>query len=285
MRGHPAPLTDDASQDGAIVRRVARSALVLAALLIAVGCDDSRSPTAPTPSTGGSPPVAEPLTLTVTVTVQDFRKAPLAGALVDGGLRSELIASATTDADGRCELRVPPSAWLRAQKDGYDPEVVVLPTSSTSAIITLYRRRGPGELIGSYSLAVQPSPTCTALGAHQLVYNARVETWEGLVFVILGPPDRVVTWGGDTGFTGTREGARIRFVIRDTFDDGYNFIGRHPALGDVYYRGAAVAEHAGGAIVGVFDGEIRTSASNCQATDHRLEFTPCSPRDWGCWLN
>jgi hypothetical protein len=226
--------------------------------------------------------VAEPLTVTVIVTVQDFRKAPLAGVLVDVGSPSGPIASATTNAGGRCELQVPPSATLRAQKDGYDPETLVLSTTWTSAFITMYRRATPGELRGTYRLTVQPSPTCAALGwgANQLVYNARVETWDRGVFVILGPTDRLVAWGGETGFTGTREGDRISFVIRDTFDDGYNFVGRHPTLGDVYYQGVAVARYGGGPIVASFDGQIRTSATTCQATDHRLELMPCSREDW-----
>jgi hypothetical protein len=130
------------------------------------------------------------------------------------------------------------------------------------------------------------SSSCTHFGhaGMQMAYLAHVEVSDETVFVELGPYDRVVAWGGTAGFTGTRVGDSLQFVIRDTFDDGYNFVSRIPGVGDVYHSGTAFGAYQDGRIVATLSGRIgltpRSSQSGqasgvCNAADHRLEFAWC----------
>jgi hypothetical protein len=283
MRSHHGLLIQRALRGRVTARRSACHALVVAALLMAAGCDEGRSPIAPTRMMGGIPP-ADEWPITITVTVWDFKQAPLPEVLVDVLAPSGPVASASTDANGQCRLMVSePGVTVRARKDGYEPEYVTLSLARTNLTITLHARAASDGLRGRYRLTVLPSPACTTLGptANQLVYDARVETFESRVFVLLGPPHRFYVWFGEPGFAGTREGNRITFVITDTLDDGYNFIALHPGVGDVYYAGTAVAEYTEGAILATFDGRIRVSTGpSCQGADHRLELVPSSTDDW-----
>jgi hypothetical protein len=283
MRNHQGGHLHRALRGGATARRIACHAFVVAALLAIAGCDEGRSPIAPTRMMGGIPPAAEG-PITITVAVWDFTKTPLPGVLVDVLSPSGPVASGSTDAKGECRLLVSgPGVTVRAQKDGYEPEYVTLPLIQTRVTITLYTRTASDSLRGKYRLTVVPSPACTTLGVapDQLVYDARVETVDNRVLVMLGPPHRFFVWFGEAGFAGTRERNRITFVITDTMDDGYNFVALHPGAGEVYYAGTVVGEYTNGAILATFDGRIRVSTGpTCQGADHRLELVPSATDDW-----
>lgn len=90
----------------------------------------------------------------------------------------------------------------------------------------------------------------------------------------------LVSAGGPTGFTGSRDGNTVRFVVRDTFDDGYNFIEQIDSAPrrDLYYSGTAMGDFNGTRIVAAFSGKLElrsgvTTLAKCEATDHRFELT------------
>jgi hypothetical protein len=101
------------------------------------------------------------------------------------------------------------------------------------------------------------------------------------LFVLLTGAN-LVAWGGQTGFSGSRDQSAVRFVVRDTFDDGYNFIERIAGTStdatDLYYAGTAVGAADQTRIVAAFNGKLElrrgsTTIARCEASDHRFELT------------
>lgn len=187
--------------------------------------------------------------------------------------------TAVTDEDGRYALAAQGPATMRVGKEGYEDVSLVLDVSADGPVdFTLRFAPGHGNSTTRYQLTISASPLCTLpSAAMQRTYEAVVEQ--------IGSRLTVNVTGGDfvaweyAGFTGQRTGDAVQFVLRATYDDGYNLIERIPDIGDVHFSGKAEGTYDEARFVVPFSGtiDIRPAWGNgitasCRADNHQLEF-------------
>ncbi len=199
---------------------------------------------------------------------------PMAGATVEVRLPSEERIRTVTDELGYFALPAAGEVELRVEKDGYRPSVKRAMVARDDWINLEISRDAPSHAInGSYALTFRAAPSCMLPAeVRTRNYVANIIERGGQLLVKVSGAD-FSAWGGEVGFTGTIDGAAVRFVIRDTYDDGYNLIERIGS-GDLYYSGTASGEFSGGRIATAFAGTMRYTAVSgawCTATDHSLE--------------
>jgi hypothetical protein len=150
----------------------------------------------------------------------------------------------------------------------------------------LQRLEQPGDLSGGYRLIVTASASCVLPPeVMQRSYDSVVLQTGRDLFVLLPGPS-LIELGGTPGFTGSRDGHAVQFVVRDTIDEGYNFIERNAGTStdgtDLYYSGTASGEADQTRIVATFSGtlDLRShgkgtgiTPAKCEVSDHRFELT------------
>jgi hypothetical protein len=206
-------------------------------------------------------------------------------ASVDISSRSGTFRT-TTNEGGWYFLPAAGETTMRVERTGYRAQVKRLTIEHDDDIdFELQLIETAGNLSGTYRLTVTASPSCVLPPeVRQRNYDARIlDTQQDLVVLLSGP--NLVAWGGQTGFTGSRDQSTVRFVVRDTFDDGYNFIERiDPGTPDgrgrkdLYYSGTAAGNAGEMRIVVAFSGKLElrsglATLAKCEATDHRFELT------------
>lgn len=230
-----------------------------------------------------------------------IRVAPAGAWVLDGVVRTEAglvvpdavveftsqcgTVTTITDLWGRYALAARGATTMRVVKPGFLTSAVELIVDSDEEIDFTLRPAEGTQQTWTYRLSVVASPACVLPSEVQRRdYDARVEQTGDSLAVRLDGAD-FVAWAGDAGFTGSRTGDTLRFVIRATIDDGLNLIERIPGIGDVSYSGTATGTFDAAQFVAQFDGTIDvrpSSAGNvvalCQAADHRLEFVASGGR-------
>jgi hypothetical protein len=189
----------------------------------------------------------------------------------------------TTDMSGNYILPAVGQATMRAEREGFRGQVKQMMVQTDGRVdFELQTLDTAGDLSGSFRLTVTASPSC-ALPPEvmQRRYVATILQTQQELFVLLTGAN-LVAWGGQAGFTGTRDHSTVRFVVRDTFDDGYNFIeritGTWPDVTDLYYAGTAMGTADGTRVLAAFNGKLElrrgsTMIARCDASDHRFELT------------
>jgi hypothetical protein len=169
-------------------------------------------------------------------------------------------------------------ATMRVERDGFRAQVKTMTVGTDERVdFELQRLETAGDLSGTYRLTVSASSSCVLPpDVTQRTYDARVmDIEQGLAVLLSGA--NLVSWGGQAGFTGSRDQSTVRFVVRDTFDDGYNFIERIGPGRDLYYSGTATGTVDQTRIVAAFNGKLELRGSGggtlakCEAGDHRFE--------------
>lgn len=189
--------------------------------------------------------------------------------------------TAITDEFGAYILPAAGQAALRVQMNGFQTQVTQVAVGADGRFdVELQHVPATGSLSGQYRLTVSASPTCVLPGdVMQRRYDARILEVDRHLSVLLSGASFAV-WGGEPGFTGSRDQDTVRFVVSDTFDDGYNFIEAIDPGRTLYYAGTAAGTADQARIVATFNGklELRASVAGatsawCVARDHRFEFT------------
>ena len=204
---------------------------------------------------------------------------PVEGARVEFASRCGTVSN-MTDANGSYTLPAQGETTMRVEKDGFDS--VSMPVSVDDdgrRDFTLQFATASGNASTKYQLLVVASPTCALpLPVMRRTYGALMEQMGSDLYVTVDGGD-FVAYAGRIGFTGSRTGDLMRFVIRDTMDDGFNLVERVPNVGDVYFSGTAEGTLADPEFFATFSGKIDVKPltagglrATCQAVDHRLEF-------------
>jgi hypothetical protein len=134
----------------------------------------------------------------------------------------------------------------------------------------------------THTLTFTASPSCTALPAAALKRTYPVQVQEkpdgSIVVVVVNSYAIMVGWANEAGFTGTRNRNTVHFDITDDMFADYAMIERISGVGDVGYVGTATGTIDNGNIVATFNGLYQrgygSAPALCQASDHRIEFTP-----------
>lgn len=170
---------------------------------------------------------------------------------------------ATTDAIGGYILPAEGAATMRVEKAGFRAQMKQLSMDHDGRVdFELEHLATADDLTGAYRMAFTASPTCSLPAqAMRRSYDASLLQIGQDLFVLLRGGN-MVAWGGLTGFTGSRDGNAVRFVVRDTFDDGYNLIERIDAIGDLYYSGTASGTADGMRILATFSGTLSLRGAN-----------------------
>jgi hypothetical protein len=204
----------------------------------------------------------------------------LVNATVEASSRAGTLTS-TSDALARYVVPAAGDTVVQAARDGCRQGTRRLSVDRDQELdVELERAAADGDVSGSYRLLFHASPSCSLPGeAMQRTYGARVEEIGQVLYVNVLGKDFVAL--GEAGFTGTRDGGTVAFVIRDTFDDGYNLIERIVPHGDLYYSGTATGAIREGTIATTFRGTLSLrpawgvgTSATCSADDHRLELVP-----------
>jgi hypothetical protein len=195
--------------------------------------------------------------------------------------------SMTTDDSGDYVMPAQGEATMRAEREGMGAQVRQMTVVRDMRVdFELQPLDTPGDPSGAYRLTVTASASCVLPPeVMQRSYDGRLLQIGRDLFVILTGPS-LIELGGTPGFTGSRDGNAVQFVVRDTFDEGYNFIERIAGTStdgtDLYYSGTASGEAGQTRIVAVFSGtlDLRShgkgtgiAPAKCEAADHRFELT------------
>jgi len=218
----------------------------------------------------------------------EIRVAPPGAFLVRGAVRtasgrplgSALVAiqstagkfQVSTSPEGEFALPAQGEARLRIVEEGF-VDLVRSVEVGRDEWLDLVMAQAGGSLAGNYQVTIEASRRCELpQAAMQRTFGAVVEEIEGRVYVeAIGY--QFVAWGGNVGFTGSRDGDRVTLEIRDTYDDGYNLVESVSGVGNVCFAGAATGTIHEGDVSATFDGTIRVEGTDvsCSASDHRLE--------------
>jgi hypothetical protein len=210
----------------------------------------------------------------------------LARAIVECSSRSGPYRT-TSNESGHYFLPAAGETTMRAERDGFHAQVKQLIVERDESVdFELEPIDTTGDLSGVYKLTVIASASCVLPPeVMQRSYDSSIlQSGQDLVVRLTGA--NLVVWGGQAGFAGTRDGHLVQFVVRDTFDDGYNFIERIAGTSidgtDLYYSGTAMGEADQTRIVAAFRGRLDLRShgngsgiapAKCEATDHRFELT------------
>jgi hypothetical protein len=175
---------------------------------------------------------------------------------------------------------------MRVNLNGFQTQATEMMVAADGRLdVELQPVSASGSLSGEYRLTITASPSCVLPpDVMQRSYDARIlEVGQDLRVLLSGA--NLIVWGGQPGFTGTRNQDTVRFVVTDTFDDAYNFIERIDQERVLYYAGTAVGSVEGAQIVATFTGKLDlqpfanagVTPASCVA-DHRFEFTRSGTR-------
>jgi Carboxypeptidase regulatory-like domain len=230
-----------------------------------------------------------------------IRVAPAGAFLIAGSVRSEdgfrLVQArvefssrcgthtTTTDVFGGYVLPAEGQATMRVERGGFRPQIKQVMVGEDGQVdFQLQHVEVAGDLTGTYRLIVTASTSChLPPEVMQRSYDASILDIPPDLLVLLSGAN-MVAWAGEPGFTGSRNQSTVRFDVRDTFDDGYNFIERIDPGRDLYYSGTATGVANPARIVATFSGRLRLQAygggmiASCDASDHRFEFTRSASR-------
>ena len=230
-----------------------------------------------------------------------IRIAPAGAFLIAGSVRSEDgfrleqarvefsshcgAHSTMTDVFGGYVLPAEGQATMRVEREGFRPQVKQMMVGGDGQVdFQLQHLESAGDLTARYRLIVTASASCALpKEVMQRGYDARVLDMSRDLLVLLSGAD-MVSWAGEPGFTGRRDQSSVYFDVRDTFDDGYNFIERIDAGKDLYYSGTATGTADQTRIVATFSGRLLLRAygggiiASCEANDHRFVFTRSEAR-------
>lgn len=187
-----------------------------------------------------------------------------------------------TDEFGSYILPATGQATMRVQMNGFQAQVKQVTVGADARFdVELQAIAASSSLSGEYRLTIRASPSCVLPpDVMQRSYDARIlEVAQDLRVLLSGA--NLIVWGGQPGFTGTRDQNTVRFVVSDTFDDGYNFIERIDQERVLYYSGTAVGIADRARIATTFSGKLdlrpfgtaSVTPAWCVAGDHRFEFT------------
>jgi len=185
--------------------------------------------------------------------------------------------SVRTGASGSFALPARGATTLRIDESEYETLVEHLEVGGDSEfpeLLYLERRGENGPLSGSYLVTITASRSCALPpSAMARAFEADVDESEDGLLTVETRSYAFVAWGGKTGFTGVRVGNQVTFVLRDTYDDGYNLVERIPGVGDLHVSGEAGGRVEGGVVRAQLSGTLRIAPSSCSAPDHRLEMS------------
>ena len=207
----------------------------------------------------------------------------LAQASVEFSSRSGTYRT-TTNESGHYFLPAAGETTMRVERDGFRAQVKQMMVERDESVdFELDPIETADDLSGAYRLIVTASASCVLPPeVRQRSYDARILQMQRDLFVLLTGAN-LVAWGGSTGFIGSRDTNVVRFVVRGTFDDGYNFIEQIDSAPrrDLYYSGTAAGDADETRIVAAFSGKLElrsglTTLAKCEATDHRFELTRVS---------
>jgi hypothetical protein len=223
----------------------------------------------------------------------DLRVAPQGTYLLSGVLKTDTgfplpqsrveaasrAGTMSTTADGYGFYAVPAAgeAVIHVEKEGFRAAVKELTVSCDDRMDFQLQRDDAGGPRGIYVVTFTASASCQLPPeTMQRTYQANIEEIDHVLLARTEGAD-FVAWGGEKGFTGTHAGQAVEFLMRDTYDDGYNLIERIPSLGDLHYSGIATGTISEADIVATFRGTLRLvpfrSAGipgTCTADDHRM---------------
>jgi hypothetical protein len=186
--------------------------------------------------------------------------------------------STSTSQDGVYQLPARGDVVVRAVIDGFESQVRRLTVAQDEGL-DFQLRFSDSDFGGMYRLVFSASPSCALPSeAMRRSYIAQiVETSPGSLSVVLSGAEFLAF--GEAGFTGRREGSIVRFEIAsDLFDDPV-FIELLDVNRSLAYSGTATGQ-VGDTFVTTFSGLVVVrqltqggELTQCEAGDHRLEFT------------
>lgn len=189
--------------------------------------------------------------------------------------------SAIADEFGAYIIPATGQANMRVQMNGFRDQVTQLTVGADGRLdLELQLMPATDSLSGLYRLTVSAAPSCVLPSdVKQRGYDARILEVDRNLSVLLSGA-AFALWGGQPGFTGSRDQSTVHFVVSDTFDDGYNFIEMIESGQYLYYSGTAVGTADRTRILATFSGKLELQASVagatsawCVAADHRFELT------------
>lgn len=189
--------------------------------------------------------------------------------------------SAVADEFGAYIIPATGLASMRAQMNGFRDHVTQLTVGADGRLdLELQLVPATDSLNGLYRLTVSAAPSCVLPSdVRQRSYDARILEVDRNLSVLLSGATFAL-WGGQPGFTGSRDRSTVHFVVTDTYDDGYNFIEMIEPGRYLQYAGTAVGTADRTRIVATFSGKLELQASvagatsaSCVAADHRFELT------------
>ena len=184
--------------------------------------------------------------------------------------------STSTDQNGLYSVPAGGEVEVRAELDGFAPQVQRL-TVAADSTLDFKLSISAGAFGGVYRLDLFASPSCTLRQeALKRSYLVRLtERPSGSISAVVISPE-MVAWG-ESGFTGRRDGTRVRFFFTDDPMD-YTFVELLESGAELALVGSAVGE-IGDSIRATFSGTVTVRSrigitlEQCDAEDHRLEFT------------
>jgi hypothetical protein len=210
----------------------------------------------------------------------------LAQASVEFSSRSGTFKTTTGTTVEQLGYYVLPAAgetYMRAERDGFRAQDrrMIVAGDAFDVNFELQHLQTANDLTGIYRLTVAASSSCV-LPAEimQRSYDARVlQMQEDLVILLSGTA--LSSFGNYPGFSGSRTGNTVRFIVRDTYDDVYMFVERIDSTRDLYYSGTAAGNADETRIVAAFNGKLdlrsgTVTVANCNATNHQFELTRIS---------
>lgn len=190
--------------------------------------------------------------------------------------------TARTGGDGHYVVAAPAGeVTMTVEKEGYTSQTKRLTMQRDETVDVTLQRGDATGLAGLYELTITASPSCKL--PQELMrrrYLARIVEQSDARLVVDLSGAEFAFWG-NSGFTGTRNGNNLQFVIEPwmQFSD-YAVMERIDDYTTLSYYGKASGTIGGTSIVATLNGTVelsRTGSSGagttqCDAADHRMEF-------------
>jgi hypothetical protein len=190
---------------------------------------------------------------------------------------SSAQVSTSTDQEGVYVLPARGDVEVRVEMVGFEVQVRRVTVAQDQGLDFQLRFKADG-FGGMYRLVFIASSSCALpADAMRRSYIARVvEASTGSLSVVLSGAEFVSF--GEAGFTGRRDGSSVRFEISSDFSADYQFIEQLDGNRELAFSGIATGL-IGDTFATVFSGQVvvrqrtGTVLAQCDAADHRLEFT------------